>query len=171
MPATIYYITGGERSGKSAYAQNLALSLSNNPIYLATSRIWDDEFRQRVERHKADRDSRWQTIEEETRISSHDYTTKTVVLDCITLWLTNLYSDNGYDSKRSLQQAKEEWEKIIKQDFNLIVVSNEIGMGGHGTTESQRAFTSLQGWMNQYIAQTANKAWLMVSGLAVEIKK
>jgi adenosylcobinamide kinase / adenosylcobinamide-phosphate guanylyltransferase len=170
MPATIYYITGGERSGKSGYAQKMALSLSENPTYLATSRIWDDEFRQRVERHKADRDQRWNTIEKEVFISEPDFAGQTVVLDCITLWLTNLYSDNHYDTEKSLQQAKEEWDKLTQQNFNLIVISNEIGMGGHGATESQRAFTSLQGWMNQYIAQKADKAWLMVSGLALQLK-
>lgn len=170
MPATIYYITGGERSGKSAYAQQLALSLSDNPVYLATSRVWDDDFQQRIERHKSDRDSRWQTIEEETRLSAHDFTGKTVVLDCITLWLTNWYSDSQYDTDKSLELAKTEWEKLIKQDFTLIVISNEIGMGGHGATASQRAFTALQGWMNQHIAKTADKAWFMVSGLAMQIK-
>jgi adenosylcobinamide kinase/adenosylcobinamide-phosphate guanylyltransferase len=170
MPATIYYVTGGERSGKSAYAQQLALSLSVNPVYLATARIWDEEFHQRIERHKTDRDERWHTIEEDTYLAAHDFSGKTVVLDCITLWLTNLYSDNQYDMNQSLEQAKSEWGKLIHQNFNLIVISNEIGMGGHGATESQRAFTSLQGWMNQHIAKTADKAWLMVSGLPWQIK-
>ncbi len=170
MSASIYYITGGERSGKSGYAQQMALSLSENPIYLATSRIWDDEFLQRIERHRADRDERWQTIEEETRLAAHDFTGRTVVLDCVTLWLTNLYADNQYDTDKALEAAKIEWDKLIKQDFNLIVISNEIGMGGHGASEAQRAFTSLQGWMNQYIAKSANKAWLMVSGLALPLK-
>ena len=170
MPATIYYITGGERSGKSGYAQQLAITLSNNPIYLATAHIWDEEFRKRVERHKTDRNDCWQTIEEETHISGYNYKGKTVVLDCITLWLTNLYSNNQYDMEKSLIEAKEEWRELIQQDFNLIVISNEIGMGGHGATESQRAFTSLQGWMNQHIAKASNKAWLLVSGIAVVLK-
>jgi adenosylcobinamide kinase/adenosylcobinamide-phosphate guanylyltransferase len=170
MPATLYYITGGERSGKSSFAQQLALMLSPSPIYLATARVWDDNFRQRIERHKADRDDRWHTIEEEINLSQHDFTGKTVVLDCITLWLTNIYSNNRYDVDISLKQAKEEWEKLMQQDCKLVVISNEIGMGGHGTTESQRAFTSLQGWMNQYIAKQADKAWLMVSGLPLILK-
>jgi adenosylcobinamide kinase/adenosylcobinamide-phosphate guanylyltransferase len=84
--------------------------------------------------------------------------------------LTNLYSDNQYDVDKSLEFAKTEWDKLILQDFNLIVISNEIGMGGHGASESQRAFTSLQGWMNQYIAKRSDKAWLMVSGLPVPLK-
>jgi len=61
----IYYISGGERSGKSSYAQKLAESLSETPIYLATSRIWDEDFKQRVDRHISDRDERWTTVEEE----------------------------------------------------------------------------------------------------------
>ncbi|MDB5013335.1 MAG: adenosylcobinamide kinase, partial [Daejeonella sp.] len=56
----IYYITGGTRSGKSRYALNLALELSNNPIYLATARHWDDDFEKRIQRHVADRDERWE---------------------------------------------------------------------------------------------------------------
>lgn len=170
MPAKIYYITGGERSGKSSFGQDMALSLSENPIYLATSRIWDEDFRQRVERHKSDRDERWQTIEEEIFLSEHNFDGKTVLLDCITLWLTNLYTDNHFKIDKALEQAKIEWNKLILQEFNLIVISNEIGMGGHGATESQRDFTQLQGWMNQYIAQNSDNAWLMVSGIAVKIK-
>ena len=65
----IYYISGGERSGKSSYAQQLAESLSNTPIYIATSRIWDEDFRKRVDRHIAERDQRWTTIEEEKWVS------------------------------------------------------------------------------------------------------
>ncbi len=65
----LYYITGGERSGKSSYAQNLALQLSDTPYYLATSRIWDGDHRKRIDRHIADRDKRWTSIEEEKEIS------------------------------------------------------------------------------------------------------
>ena len=68
MAATIHYISGGQRSGKSGYAQNLALELSNTPVYLATSRVWDDDHKKRIERHQADRDERWTNIEEEKHI-------------------------------------------------------------------------------------------------------
>lgn len=170
MGANIIYITGGERSGKSSFAQKQALNLSESPVYLATAHIWDDDFRDRVERHKADRDSRWTTVEEEINLSQHDFTGKVVLLDCITLWLTNIYSKNDYDTNLSLMFAKEEWQRLIQQSFTLIVVSNEIGMGGHASGEAQRKFTSLQGWMNQHIAQQAHKAFLMVSGLPLTLK-
>ena len=89
----IYYITGGERSGKSSYAQNLALSLSKTPKYIATSRIWGGDHRKRIDRHIADRDERWTSIEEEKAISTVIEQNDVVVIDCITLWLTNYYVD------------------------------------------------------------------------------
>ena len=76
----IYYITGGARSGKSAYAQKLALQLSNNPIYLATARNWDADFNERIKRHQADRDERWENIEEEKHLSRIDFANRVVVV-------------------------------------------------------------------------------------------
>ena len=168
--AKVIFITGGQRSGKSSFAQNKALELSSNPVYMATSRIWDDDFKNRVERHKYDRSENWINIEEEKEISKHDLTGKVVVLDCITLWLTNYFSDNNYDVDKSLEEAKQEWNKFIKHNFTVYVISNEIGMGVHADTEGARKFTDLQGWMNQYIAKQADEVYLMVSGIPVKIK-
>ena len=168
--AHVIYITGGQRSGKSRYAQQLASGLSSAPVYLATSRIWDDDFQQRVDRHKNDRGPEWKTIEEEKTLSAHDFHGKTVVLDCITLWLTNLFFDNRSGIESVLGEAKNEFNRLISQKCTLLVISNEIGMGGHGATEIQRKFTDLQGWMNQYIASLADEAYLMVSGIPVRIK-
>ena len=167
--AKIIYITGGERSGKSTYAQKLALELSNSPIYLATARVWDDDFKERIARHKSDRDERWTTIEEEKDLSKHDFTGKVVVMDCVTLWLNNFHFDNEYIIEKTLEQAKAEFNKLIKQDFTLIVISNELGMGAIAERETTRKFIELQGWINQYIAKQANEAYLMVSGIAVKI--
>ncbi len=168
--ATITFITGGQRSGKSSYAQRLAEDKSQSPIYLATARIWDDDFKLRVERHKSDRGKNWQTIEEEFQLSKHDFVGKTVLLDCITLWLTNIFYENKNDIDQSLMIAKNEWDKFTQQDFTLIVVSNELGMGVHPENEIARKFADLQGWMNQYIAKSANEVLLMVSGITVKIK-
>lgn len=166
----IYYITGGERSGKSGYAQNLALELSNSPYYLATSRVWDGDFEKRVERHISDRDERWTTIEEEKHLGSLDLKGKTVVVDCVTLWLTNWYVDTKNDVEQCLEKGKKELEKLFQQKANIIIISNEIGMGIHAQTEVGRKFTELQGWMNQYIAPKADKATFMVSGLPMTLK-
>jgi adenosylcobinamide kinase/adenosylcobinamide-phosphate guanylyltransferase len=167
--AKIIYITGGERSGKSSFAQKLALKLSDNPVYLATAKIWDGDFKKRIERHKNERTKNWITIEEEKNISKHDFSGKVVVLDCITLWLTNFYNDSGFNPEKALEQAKSEFDNFIKKDFILIVISNEIGMGVHATTETARKFTEIQGWINQHISKHSDEAYLMVSGIPVKI--
>ncbi len=166
----IHYISGGQRSGKTNYAEQQALLLSDTPVYLATSRIWDDDHKARIQLHKNSRDTRWENIEEEKEISKLKLDNKTVVMDCITLWLTNFFVDNNYDTAAALAEAKEEFDAFIKQDFNLIIISNEIGMGVHASTDGGRKFADLQGWMNQYIAGQADKATLMVSGLPLTLK-
>jgi adenosylcobinamide kinase/adenosylcobinamide-phosphate guanylyltransferase len=166
----IHYVTGGERSGKSNFAQNLALSLSQTPKYIATSRIWDDDHRARIDRHIADRDARWTSIEEEKAIAAVIQPNDVAVIDCVTLWLTNFYMDTNNDVSKSLTLAKVEFDKLLNTDAHIIIISNEIGMGVHAQTEIGRKFTELQGWMNQHIAQHAQKATVMISGIPLTLK-
>lgn len=164
------FITGGQRSGKSSFAQELAEDMSDKPIYLATARIWDKDFEDRIKRHQSDRGDNWQTTEEEKELSKLNLEGKTVLLDCVTLWLTNIYHDFNYDVDKSLEFAKNQWEQFIAQDFVLIVVSNELGMGVHPENEAARKFADLQGWMNQFIAKTADDVYFMVSGIPMKVK-
>ena len=166
----IVFITGGQRSGKSAFGQKMALELSGRPVYLATSRKWDADHAQRIRRHRKDRDERWTTVEEEKYLSRHDFSGKTVLLDCITLWLTNLFTDNGFDVEKSLDDAKNELEMLLRQKADFLIISNETGMGVHAETEAGRKFTDLQGWVNQFIAGKADEVYLMVSGIPLQIK-
>lgn len=166
----IILITGGARSGKSSYAEKLALSLSPNPVYMATSRIWDEEFRQRVLRHQANRGSEWTNIEEEKELSRHQLEGQVILIDCVTLWCTNFFFDLDADIDKALTAAKEEFSRFTKQDATFIFVTNEIGMGGTSENEVQRKFTDMQGWMNQYIAAQADKVILMVTGIPVNVK-
>ena len=166
----IFKITGGARSGKSSHAEKLALSLSPNPVYLATARIWDEEFRQRVIRHQQRRGPEWTNIEEEKQLSRHQLSGRTVLIDCVTLWCTNFFFDVNADTDSALEAAKEEFDRFTKQDATFIFVTNEIGMGATSDNEIQRKFTDMQGWMNQYIAEHANEVWLMVSGIEVKVK-
>lgn len=166
----IIFITGGQRSGKSRYAQSMAESLSDQPVYLATARCWDEDFAARIKRHQEDRGENWINIEEEKNISSLNLEGKTVLLDCVTLWLTNIFHDNEYKLNISLEEAKAEWDRFMDQDFRLIVVSNEIGMCLHAPDEMSRHFTDLQGWINQYIAQKADRVFVMISGLPLQLK-
>ncbi|MEM9329193.1 MAG: bifunctional adenosylcobinamide kinase/adenosylcobinamide-phosphate guanylyltransferase [Bacteroidota bacterium] len=166
----IYYISGGERSGKTRYGMELALGLADRPIYLATARKWDADFEQRVARHQGERDERWENWEEEKNIGALNVAGRVVVMDCVTLWLTNWYMDLGEDVEACLEHAKQELDQLFAQDTTLIIISNEIGMGVHAQTHSGRKFVELQGWTNQFIAQKADKALMMVSGLPLTLR-
>ena len=170
----VILITGGERSGKSSYAESLALSLSSNPVYIATAHIWDEEFKERVRIHQKRRGPQWTNIEEETQLSKCNIEGRCAVIDCITLWLTNiiqpLIKNETFDVNQALETAKRELDSFLNQDAAFILVTNEIGSGGVSANPMQRRFTDLQGWVNQYVAQKADEVILMVSGIAVKIK-
>lgn len=167
---TIHLITGGERSGKSTYAEAEALRLSPQPVYIATARIWDEEFAERVRRHQARRGTEWTNIEEEKALSRHPLSGRTVLIDCVTLWATNFFFDLEQDIDRALQEMKAELERLFAQDAHFILVTNEIGLGGVPMDPVQRRFTDLQGWINQYIATRADRVTLMVCGIPVPVK-
>ena len=166
----IILITGGQRSGKSKKAEELALSLSENPVYMATAHIWDEEFQERVRKHQERRGPQWTNIEEERNLSLHDMKGRVVVIDCVTLWLTNFFFANDSDVDKSLEEAKAEFDKFTTPDATYIFVTNEIGLGGVSENAVQRKFSDLQGWMNQYIAEKADEVILMVSGIEMQIK-
>ena len=191
----IILITGGERSGKSVRAEQMALSLSDRPVYLATARVWDEEFRQRVLIHRERRGPQWTNIEEEKWLSRHDLTGRTVLVDCVTLWATNFFFDYtppkepdtancGKTDTVEIRQARagirqvettlktiqDEFLRLTAQDATFIFVTNEIGMGGVSPNEVQRRFTDLLGWTNQFVAAQADEVYLMVSGIPFKIK-
>lgn len=165
----IILITGGQRSGKSRHAEEIALSLSPHPVYIATAHIWDEEFRKRVQKHQQRRGSQWTNIEEEMFLSHHDLTGHVVVIDCITLWLTNFFCQTS-NVDLTLKTATDEFDRFVEQDATFIFVTNEIGSGGVSDNDIQRKFTDLEGWMNQHIAQKADEVILMISGIPVKIK-
>ena len=171
MKKNVIVITGGQRSGKSSYAQKLALSLSSNPVYLTTYQMWDEKHRTRIVRHQADRGPEWTNLEEEKFLSKHNLAGRVVLVDCVTLWATNFFFDNKADVALSLSQLKTEFEKLTSQDATFIFVTNEIGLGGISADELQRKFTDLQGWFNQHIAGIAGKVILMTSGIPLVLKE
>lgn len=166
----VYFITGGARSGKSSYGQELALKLSDNPVYLATSRIWDDDHKARIARHQKERGSQWTNIEEEKYLSKHNFTGRTVLVDCVTLWVNNFYFDLENEVEKTLAEAKAEISKLLEQDATFIIITNELGMGMHPETEVGRKFTDIQGWINQFIASKSDEVYLMVAGIPMKVK-
>ena len=172
----IILITGGQRSGKSQTAERMALQLSDNPVYLATAHIWDEEFKRRVEMHQRRRGPQWTNIEEEKELSRHNVEGRVVVVDCITLWCTNFFFAREKAEWEqptvdlALEALKSEFDRFTNQDATFIFVTNEIGSGGGSESARQRRFTDLEGWMNQYVASKADEVIFMVSGIEVKIK-
>lgn len=180
----IILVTGGQRSGKSTYAEKISLELSgsNKCIYMATAKVWDDEFAKRVALHKQRRGEQWINIEEEKFLSKHNVAGKVVLVDCVTLWSTNFFfeistsqenessGEKGNVVKRSLEAVKDEFDKFTRQDATFVFVTNEIGLSGVSDNKIQRQFTDLLGWLNQYIASKADEVYFMVSGIPIKIK-
>ena len=166
----IIMVTGGQRSGKSRYAEQLALSLSPHPVYVATAHVWDEEFRQRVEIHRQRRGPEWENIEEERRLGQLQLTGRVALIDCLTLWATNFFFDLQ-DVDKALQALKAEFDAMVSQEATLIFVTNEIGSGGTSENKVQRQFTDLLGWFNQYVASQADEVVLMVSGIPLTLRK
>lgn len=168
----IHLILGGRRSGKSAYAENVTLRLSSSPYYLATSRIWDDDHRRRVDAHRQARDRNWTTIEEDVRIDRlENLSGKTVLLEDISLWLTNIYMDCHENPDHTLEKSRKIMDEFVAIPRNLIVVSSEAGLGIHPETKSGRDFADILGLLNQDLAQIADAVDLVVAGIPVKIKE
>jgi adenosylcobinamide kinase/adenosylcobinamide-phosphate guanylyltransferase len=167
---TVGLVLGGARSGKSRFATHLGRSLSDSPVYLATSRRWDDDHTRRIERHRAERGPEWQTIEEEKTLSGGAVLGRVVVVDCVTLWLTNLLLDEPRDPERTAADARAELDRCFAQDATWFFVSNEVGLGVHPPTELGRRFADLQGFVNQHIAARADWVVLMVAGIPLPVK-
>lgn len=170
MARKIILITGGQRSGKSVFAERTTLALCDTPVYVATAGIGDDEMAQRVAVHRARRGSAWTTIEEERRLSSLELAGKTVLVDCITMWLTNIFFAKNENTEQTLCEFKAEFDRLIAQDATFVFVTNEIGCGGTNANAMQRAFTDALGIANIHIASAADEVYLLVSGIPLKIK-
>lgn len=167
----IVFITGGVKSGKSAFAQRMALELSQHPVYVATAKVWDDDFKERVRQHQEERGPEWTTFEAYKDIHSLGLDGKIVVIDCVTLWLTNFFMDFDGDIDLSLAAFKKEVDLLGAIAATFIIISNEIGMGLHADTPVGRKFADLQGLANQYVASKATDAIFIVSGLPLYLKQ
>lgn len=167
----ITLITGGQRSGKSEYAERLALGLSPEPVYVATARIFDEEFGERVERHRQRRGSQWTNIEKASDLGEIEgLDGRTVLIDCVTLWATNIFFDCDGDVDAARNIIERDFDRFTRHDARYIFVTNETGLGGISENAVQRRFTDLQGFINQYIAAAADEVTMLISGIPVRIK-
>lgn len=168
-------ITGGQRSGKSEMAERLALELSDAPVYIATATVTpgDTEMERRVAAHKARRGPRWTSVEEPLSPARYagNIAGRTVLVDCLTLWATNLFFANEDDDMAAFEAFSHEFDALLAAGCgNLILVTNEIGLGGISPNAMQRRFTDLQGRVNRLAAERADSVYLMISGIPLHIK-
>ncbi len=171
----ITYVTGGARSGKSGYAEGLALQY-NNPAYLATAVVTDDEMALRIQKHRSDRQGKGFTTFEEylnipTIIKRTDH--GVYLLDCITVLITNLIFEKNCDLTKSTEDfVIQTIEEILSsaKGKELILVSNEVGLGLVPEYPLSRFFRDVAGRANQLIAQRAHSAYILISGIPLKLK-
>ena len=166
-------VTGGCRSGKSRYALNYADEHFSKKLYLATSEILDEEMAVRVEHHKKARGPEWETCEEPIevveRIGQYGGKVEVILLDCLTLWLSNLLI-KWDDDLKVMEEVKLLTGAVKESRTSLILVTNEVGMGIVPADPLARRFRDLAGMANQRIAGIADQVVFMVSGIPIFVK-
>jgi adenosylcobinamide kinase/adenosylcobinamide-phosphate guanylyltransferase len=169
----IIFITGGARSGKSDYALKIAEDIGKIRGYIATAEALDDEMRERIELHRKSRGNNWHTIEEPRNLAGLFESMQTrydvLIVDCITLWVSNLMGD-GLEDEDILKMAGKLSKKLVGHKNNIIIVTNEVGMGLVPDNPLGRRFRDIAGKVNQIMAAVSNEVHFMVSGIPLKIK-
>jgi adenosylcobinamide kinase/adenosylcobinamide-phosphate guanylyltransferase len=174
-PGRTVLVVGGARSGKSRFALQLGRATPGRRALVATYRVDpnDTEMVERVARHRASRDASWTTIEEPVDLGehleslSHEY--DVLVVDCLTLWLSNLL-DRGEIDAAVDYRLRRLTEAIASARARVVLVSNEVGMGIVPATPLGRAFRDWQGRVNQAVAEAVDDVYAMTAGLAQRLK-
>ncbi len=165
------FILGGARSGKSSYALTLGESISEDRVFVATAQPFDEGMRERIDRHQSERDASWRTIEEFVDIwnpiENECVEDRVVVVDCLTLWLNNVML-----FERNVEADVSRLVACLTADIeaDLVLVSNEIGLGLVPDTELGREFRDQHGRMNQAVAEVCDRVLFMVAGLPMVVK-
>jgi len=170
----IVLFIGGCRSGKSRSALRMGEKLSGNKkIFLATCVPQDQEMKQRVDRHKKERSDHWMTLEVPVlipeAITDHTPNMDVMVIDCLTLWINNLFLETD-DPEKITEHAHRLTRSLKKSQCTVILVSNEVGTGIVPENRLSRLFRDSAGFVNQAVAETADKVFWMVAGIPVQIK-
>jgi len=175
----IVYVTGGRRSGKSAFAQAMAERATGPKVYVATCPVIDQETSARVEAHKQAREGKgWTTIEEEQDLAGaikQADGAEAVLVECLTLWVNNLLYQAEQDGDDATQEMvmkvmEEALDTAVAAQGMVIFVSNEVGLGVIPDNPLARKFSDIAGIINQLAATRSDEAYLVVSGIAQKLK-
>jgi adenosylcobinamide kinase/adenosylcobinamide-phosphate guanylyltransferase len=170
------FVLGGARSGKSAHAEKLATASGLSVTYIATAQMYDTEFEQRIQHHKNRRPAHWQLVEEPfflaEALKQHAAADRCLLVDCLTLWLAQWICDDCSPPKDKTWESERKSLLDILPTLpgNIILVSNEVGMGIVPLGEINRRFQDEQGRLNQAVAAVCNKAVFMAAGLPLSLK-
>lgn len=168
----IDFILGGARSGKSVMAEQRARASGKRIVYIATAEARDGEMQNRIAHHRGRRPSHWQTVEEPLHLAqalrAHQSPDHLILVDCLTLWLSNLLCRD--DHELFLRQTTDLLDHLHQSQPNVILVSNETGLGVVPMGELSRRFVDEAGWLHQSIAARARRVTLMVAGLPLLLK-
>jgi adenosylcobinamide kinase/adenosylcobinamide-phosphate guanylyltransferase len=168
----IVLVGGGVRSGKSAFALELAYRLGKRRAFIATATAVDDEMKTRIERHQRERRDEFTTIEEPLDLAAAlDALTDpdVVVVDCLTLWMSNLLLHQ--ESVDAILTRADHLVRVLqKRRFHAVLVTNEVGMSVHPPTPIGRMFVEVTGWTHQRVARVADEIYLAVLGTMLKIK-
>ena len=169
----LIFITGGARSGKSSYALELAAKKWKNVVFIATCVPQDGEMRERVKLHISSRPKHWKTVEEPLKthlaLAKLPAKTDTVILDCLTLLVSNLLL-SGKSEGSILLEIKKTINAAKKRRFVTVLISNEVGMGIVPENALGRLFRDVAGKVNQLVAKASDEAYIMVAGYPLPIK-
>ena len=170
--SNVFYVTGGARSGKSSFALHLAARYEKK-IFLATAEPFDDEMKSRIGKHREERGERFITIEEplypERALRNLPDGSEIVLLDCLTVWAGNLM--HFFEDEVEINKRIECFLEVLRQPpCDIILVSNEVGMGIVPENPMARRFRDIAGIVNQRVASIATEAYLLCSGLSVRLK-
>jgi adenosylcobinamide kinase/adenosylcobinamide-phosphate guanylyltransferase len=169
----VVFVTGGARSGKSRFAQTQAEEWEGKLLYIATAEVLDEEMRRRVDQHRRDRGERWTTIEEPLDLPRTLQTAREyggALLDCLTLWTSNLLGTHGADEAALWEATSAFFAALQSFEGRLCLVTNEVGSGIVPENSLARRFRDLAGKINQGVAAQATHAYLVVSGLPLQLK-
>ena len=163
----VVLVLGGARSGKSAFAEGLVREAGSERTYIATGRAWDDEMRERIERHREDRGADWTTVEEpDDLVGALERSRGAVLVDCLTLWVTNLMMAEAEVERRSADFV----EALPRLQRTVVLVSNEVGLGIVPMDAMSRAFRDHAGRLHQRIAAVADEVFFVTAGLPQRLK-
>jgi adenosylcobinamide kinase/adenosylcobinamide-phosphate guanylyltransferase len=169
----VILITGGARSGKSRYAEERTRAAGTRRLYLATAEAKDEEMTRRIAEHRERRGSQWITVEEPIELSCQLLRRRgqvdCVLVDCLTLWLSNLLLRQ--DENAVTKRLDELIDTLTLLDFDVLIVTNEVGSAVVPDNPLARQFRDLVGLANQRVAEAADEVVLMVAGLPMIVKK